>query len=432
MEASSARAADSRSVAAKARRETAGPGSRSVSPPRRWASSTPSMAQPPYPPESDDTDDATIADEEWPVAEQYRVQPRSRPPEEDDGTIVIHQDTAPQGPVRRFPPDLGPGLLLALLGILLIVVLVPAGIWLAGRDDDESDAAPTTSSLDTTTRSTGTQTTTTAPPPRTVPELTGLSFEEARALLQPTNVSVVRVFSLESDAPVGEVVEQSPASGARILPDTVVVLTVAPKRVTVPSVEGLQRSEAVSILRQAGLGARVRSVSSTEREGTVVSQSPEPDEEVAPRAVVVLEVARPKPPPPVTIVVPRLVGLEAAEARDQLRQLGLRVTQRPAESEQPKGTVVRQSPGPGTKLQEGQAVLLAISTGPARVSVPDVVGLDEESAREQLETAGFAVQIVDEPTETVEEDGIVVGQEPAGGSSTPKGSIVSITVSRFG
>ena len=353
---------------------------------------------------------------------------------EDEGTIVIQQDTVPQGPVRRFPPDLGPGLLLALLGILLIVVLVPAGIWLAGRDDDESEAAPTTSSLDTTTQTTGTQTTETTPAARTVPELTGLTFDEARALLEPKNVSVVRVFRLQTDAPAGEVVEQSPAPGTRISPDTVVVLTVAPERVTVPNVEGLQRSEAISILRQAGLGARSRSVRSSEREGTVVGQSPKPDEEVAPRAIVVLTVARPQPPAPApaTIEVPGLVGLRAAEARSQLQELGLRVTQRPVESTQPKGTVVRQSPGPGTKLREGQAVLLSISTGPAQLSVPDVVGLDEESARRELEAAGFEVQVVDEPTEVVEEDGIVLDQDPVGGSSRPKGSVVTITVSRFG
>jgi len=393
------------------------------------------MAQPPYPPEPDDTDDATVADEEWPVAEQYRVQPRSRPPEDDDGTIVIHHDTAPQGPVRRFPPDLGPGLLLALLGILLIVVLVPAGIWLAGRDDDESAATPTTGTLETTTSSTTTTTTptTTSPDASTVPEVTGLTLDEARALLAASNVRA-RVRRVSSNGPAGEVLEQSPEPGARLTADTVVILTVSkapvPERVTVPPVDGLLASEAASLLRQAGLDVEIETVRSSEPEGTVVSQRPEPGKEVAPRTIVALEVAG--PPEPVTVEVPRLVGVRAAEARSQLQELGLRVTQRPVESTQPKGTVVRQSPGPGTKLQEGQAVLLAISTGPARVSVPDVVGLDEEAAREQLETAGFAVQIVDEPTETVEEDGIVVGQEPAGGSSTPKGSIVSITVSRFG
>lgn len=395
------------------------------------------MAQPPYPPDNDAGDDDTIADEEWPVAEQYRVQPRPRPPVEDDGTIVIQQENPPQGAVRRFPPDLGPGLLLALLGILLIVVLVPAGIWLAGRDDDESDATPTTDTVDTTTPTTSTQTTQTTPATRTVPELTGLTLEEARALLEQEDVRV-RVRRISSNGPAGEVLEQSPAPGARVSADTVVVLTVSkaslPERVTVPGVEGLLTSEAASLLRQAGLDVEIRTVSSSAPEGTVVNQDPAPEEEVAPRTIVLLEVAGPPvpPPAPVTIEVPRLVGLRAAEARSQLQELGLRSTQRPVESTQPKGTVVRQSPGAGTKLREGQAVLLTISTGPARVSVPDVVGLDEESARQELEAAGFDVQVVDEPTETVEEDGIVLDQDPAGGASRPKGSVVTITVFRFG
>ncbi len=391
------------------------------------------MAMPPNPPDpGSNDDDVTIADDEWPVAEQYRVEPRARSAEEGDGTIVIQQDNVPQGPVRRFPPDLGSGLLLALLAVLLIVVLIPAGIWLAGRDEDESDAAPTTDTFDTTTAPT-TQTTSTTPRASMVPELTGLTFEEARALLQPTTV-VVRVRRLESDAPAGEVVEQSPAPGTRITPDIVVVLTVAPERVTVPNVEGLPPSEATSILKQAGLGAKFRTVRSSKPEGTVVSQMPGPDEEVAPRAIVVLEVAGPSEPvpAPVTVEVPRLVGLKAAEARSQLRALGLRSTQRPVESTQPKGTVVRQSPGVGTALREGQAVLLTVSTGPARVSVPDVVGLDEESASRELEAAGFEIQVVDEPTEAVEEEGLVLAQDPAGGTSGPKGSVVTITVSRFG
>ena len=391
------------------------------------------MALPPHPPEPDDSDDITIADEEWPVAEQYRVEPRSSPAAEDDGTIVLQQHDVARGPVRRFPPDLGPGLLLALLGILLIAVLVPAGIWLAGRDDNESAAAPPTDTVDTTTGTTTTQTTATTPARNTIPELTGLTLEEARALLEQENVRV-RVRRIDSSSPVGEVLEQSPAPGERLTAGTLVVLTVArasaPERVTVARVEGLLTSEAASLLRQAGLDVEIETIRSSQPEGTVVSQSPEPEEKVAPRTIVVLEVAG--PPEPVTVEVPRLVGLRAAEARSQLQELGLRVTQRPVESTQPKGTVVRQSPGPGTTLREGQAVLLSISTGPARVSVPDVIGLDEESARQELEAAGFDVQVVDEPTEAVEEDRIVLDQDPAGGSSRPKGSVVTITVSRFG
>ncbi len=393
------------------------------------------MARPPHPPGPDDSDDVTVADDDWPIAEQYRVDPRRQTPAEDEGTIVIQQDNAPAGHVRRFPPDIGPGLLLALLGVLLIVVLVPAGLWLAGRDDDESTASPTTDTVDTTTTPT-TSTTATTPTARAVPELTGLRLEEARALLERENVRV-RVRRITSDGPAEEVLEQAPAPGARISADTVVVLTVSkapqPERVTVPGVEGLLTSEAASLLRQAGLDPEIRTIRSSAPEGTVVSQRPQAEEEVAPRTIVLLDVAGPAPPPaPDTVEVPRLVGLRAAEARSQLRELGLRVTQRPVESTEPKGTVVRQSPPPGTDLRKGQAVLLTVSTGPARASVPDVVGLDEESARRDLEAAGFEVEVVDEPSEAVDEDGVVIDQDPAGGSSRPTGSLVTITVARFG
>ncbi len=391
---------------------------------------------PPYPPEPDDSDDVTIADDEWQVAEQYRVEPRTRPAAGDEGTIVIQQDNVPQGPVRRFPPDLGPGLLLALLGVLLIVVLVPAGIWLAGRDDDESAPTPTTDTVDTTTATTTTQRTPTTPAASTVPELTGLTLEEARALLQQENL-VVRIRRIASEGPAGEVLEQSPEPGARISADTVVVLTVSkasiPERVKVPSVEGLLTSEAASLLRQAGLDVELRTIRSSEPERTVVNQNPGPDEEVAPRTIVLLEIAGPPPPPaPVMIEVPRLVGLKAAEARSQLLKLGLRFTQRPVESTQPKGTVVRQSPPAGTELRKSQAVLLTVSTGPARVSVPDVIGLDEQAARDELEAAGFEVQVDEQATDVVDESGIVLDQNPAGGSSQPKGSVVTITVGLFG
>jgi beta-lactam-binding protein with PASTA domain len=382
-------------------------------------------------PRQPDDDEATLADGEWPVAEQYRVKPPTEPPAEEDRAVVI-QDTAGQEPVRRFPPDLSLGLLLALIGALLVLVLVPAGLWLAGRDTDEPEAAPTTDTLETTPPTTGS--TPTTPAARTVPRVTSLTLEEARELLEDVRIRVRRV---SSDEPPSTVLEQAPTAGTRISPDLVVVLTVAkaatPEQVSVPDVEGLSAGEATAILREAGLQLTLRRVRSSEPEGTVVSQSPEPNEEVAPGTTVTLGIAgSPSPAPtPTTIEVPRLVGLTSSEARSQLRDLGLRFTQRPVESTRPKGTVVAQSPRPGARIRKGQAVTLSVSTGPARMTVPDVVGLDEQAARAELEAAGFEVEVVEQATDVVEEDGVVRDQSPAGGASRPEGSVVRITVSRF-
>jgi serine/threonine-protein kinase len=132
------------------------------------------------------------------------------------------------------------------------------------------------------------------------------------------------------------------------------------------------------------------------------------------------------------IAVPGLIGLVAADARRELRELGLRWTLVEVPSEQPRGTVVGQSPRVGAELRKGGLVTLRVSTGPASVAVPDVVGLDEASARGKLEAAGFEVRVVDEPTTDPSQDGAVVSQDPAGSSTSRKGTVVTVTIARLG
>jgi eukaryotic-like serine/threonine-protein kinase len=234
------------------------------------------------------------------------------------------------------------------------------------------------------------------------------------------------------------VVSQSPKAGAEAEPRSVVVLTVSGEgaQVTVPDVEGMSATEATTALREAALGSRKTLVPSDERDGTIIDQNPAAGEKVPKRTVIALLVAEASatPPPttqPTTIRMPNLVGMRAADARSRLRALGLRSTQRPVESPRPPGEVVSQSPSAGAELREGGTVTLRVSTGPATIAVPDVVGLDEASASRQLEAAGFVVRIVDEPTIEPTEDGVVLQQSPAAGTSTREGSTVTITVARL-
>ena len=101
-------------------------------------------------------DEDTLADGEWPVADQYRVEPaphagaeRTEVEEGAEGTVVLQQrSAAPSRPVRRFPPDPGPGLLAVLVAVLL---LIPAAVWLASNASDD-DEPTTTGTSGTTTR----------------------------------------------------------------------------------------------------------------------------------------------------------------------------------------------------------------------------------------------------------------------------------------
>jgi beta-lactam-binding protein with PASTA domain len=204
----------------------------------------------------------------------------------------------------------------------------------------------------------------------------------------------------------------------------------SPAAVEVPGVVGLSASDAVVAIRDAGLEAMIHLVESSTPAGTVLRQSPAEGASAPRGSSIRLEVAKSRPTPPVRIDVPDVVGANVAEARRQLRSLGLAVTVVQVRSDEPAGTVVRQSPHAGAELRKGAAVRLAVSTGPQTVDVPDVTGLDEDSARSELEGAGFEVRVIDQETTDPTEDGVVLAQEPAGGTAT-EGSVVTLTVGRL-
>jgi eukaryotic-like serine/threonine-protein kinase len=131
---------------------------------------------------------------------------------------------------------------------------------------------------------------------------------------------------------------------------------------------------------------------------------------------------------PALVRVPRVVGLPVADARARLREAGLRSTVTRVESSREEGTVIRQSPGSGSSVREDEVVRLEVSSGPARISVPDVVGVDVASARQMLEAAGLRVEVVEQPTDDPGQDGVVLSQAPRAGESVEERTVVTLTV----
>lgn len=381
-------------------------------------------------------DDAGTQDgEDWPVAESYYVEPDTadHAPLVDTGDETLVMTQAAPAPRRRFPPDVGPGVLLATLGI--IAVLVAGALWL-GRDDGDRAAAPQTPTEEAPT--TPVEMAPTAPAEIAVADVAGMALAEATVALQKQGLRF-RVSRAPSERPRGEILNQSPPAGSKVTRRTVVALVVssapvrpeAPTRVEVPDVVGLSASSAVSAIRDAGLRARIRIVPSTEPSGTVIAQSPSEGAKVEEDATIRLDVAKARPVVEL-IAVPDVVGSSVSAARGELQSVGLRSSTVTVVSEEPAGTVIAQSPAAGAELREGATVKLTVSAGPAKVDVPDVTGLDEASATLELEREGFQVRVVDEPTTDPDQDGVVVRQTPHGGSSASEGVTVTITVARIG
>ena len=108
-----------------------------------------------------------------------------------------------------------------------------------------------------------------------LPSVVGLAQSVAQARLGDLGLTT-RVAQAYSDQPKGRVVAQRPAAGADVRKGGAVQLTVSkgPGLVTVPSLVGQRRADAVAQLQSLGLEASVFLVPSIEPAGTVVAQHP--------------------------------------------------------------------------------------------------------------------------------------------------------------
>jgi beta-lactam-binding protein with PASTA domain len=375
--------------------------------------------------------DARVADEDdWPLTDLYRVEPKS-----EIGAVPAAPtaDGAPTA-LRRFPSDVGLGLVLAIAALFGAVVL--GAVLLASRDDGATPAGAqaATQSAPQTPTSTAT---TPLPAATELPDLEGMTLAAARRELRGGGTRL-RVSQATSEKPAGTVLSQEPQPGTEVERGDVVVVVVArgasPTRqaggVDVPSIVGLGASDAVVAIRDAGLVPKIHLVTSPGTPGRVLRQSPADTARVRRGSAVQLDVSRARPVAP-KVEVPDVLGTTAADARQQLRALGLSVVVTKEASDEEAGTVIGQSPRAGAQVREHGRVTLTVSTGPQKLDVPDVTGLDEDSARQQLEAAGFQVQVNDEPTTDPGQDGFVLRQSPAGASAATKGSVVTLVVGRL-
>jgi serine/threonine-protein kinase len=157
----------------------------------------------------------------------------------------------------------------------------------------------------------------------------------------------------------------------------------------------------------------------------VVSQDPRPGDRVDEGSVIDLAVSAGPPDE----LVPSVSGLPADQAVQELNAAGFKVTQDPTPSTSvAKGMVVKTSPAEGTPAPHGSRIRLFVSSGPPDVKVPNVVGQAKSDARRQLEDAGFSVSV--QQTFSAAPKDEVVSQSPTGDTQVPKGSQVTLTVSK--
>ncbi|MBI5311297.1 MAG: Stk1 family PASTA domain-containing Ser/Thr kinase [Actinobacteria bacterium] len=262
---------------------------------------------------------------------------------------------------------------------------------------------------------------------QTVPNVIGRSVGDAQSRLASAGFESQVFNEQTTKAPAGEVFKQSPGGGEEAKKGSTVILTVSsgPGKVVMPDVSGLKQSEATEKLEAQGLKVTVkkefdpdvkkgRAIRTTPLAGTTAEKGSEVD----------LYISK----GPEQIEVPNVVGMDIEEATTTLEKDGFEVDTIEEDSSEDEGQVLKQSPAATTKADDGSTVKLTVASGTN--DVPDVTGLSEADATQELEDAGFKVETSEVDVPDSDDDGNVVGQDPSSGTASV-GSIVTIEVGVF-
>jgi len=195
------------------------------------------------------------------------------------------------------------------------------------------------------------------------------------------------------------------------------------KPVAVPLVKGITEQLAVQKIQGAGLNPAVaRDFSDAVPKGTVIDQNPQAGDHVQKHTNVQITVSKGKE----TVKVPSVIGLSRDAAITTLANAGLDPHAFDVNSTKEVGTVTAQDPPAGQVVEKGSKVRINVSSGPADVTVPSVVGMTYDQASRTLRNQGFQVSRVDVDSE--EAKGTVVDQSPSG--SAAPGSTIQLSVSK--
>ncbi|MGR6971587.1 Stk1 family PASTA domain-containing Ser/Thr kinase [Streptomyces cynarae] len=130
-----------------------------------------------------------------------------------------------------------------------------------------------------------------------------------------------------------------------------------------------------------------------------------------------------------TVPAPNFVGQSQKDAQTLAdnSDLKLSISRKPCEDQQ-KGNVCSQNPAANTEVKKGSTVSLVVSTGAPKVAVPNVINKDINTATQQLEDKGF--QVKTKQTESSQQAGTVLSQNPDPGTELEKGSPVTLEVAK--
>lgn len=233
-----------------------------------------------------------------------------------------------------------------------------------------------------------------------VPDITGMTVENATKELKKVGLKIKVVETIESDKEENTIVEMNPVADTEAKKgDTIEVkISGGLSKVIVPDLRDYDVNYIKDLLKQKGLDWNINyQYSENIKSGYLISQYPERDSEVVKGSVIELTISQGKKEKFVS--VSNYLGQNVDNAKKNLESLGLTVIlkEQSTDKESENGIVLSQSLESGTKISAGAKITLTYGkyTPPSDIDVSQYlsVGMSLADATSALNSAGISYSI---------------------------------------
>ena len=269
----------------------------------------------------------------------------------------------------------------------------------------------------------------------TVPDVRGMSEEDAKALLNKKGLGIQPVTRKESKKyKAGKISKQTPEAGEKVSKHTKIEVVVSSGLVgskkAIPNVSGMSETEAQNELEEAGF--KVTSsfqYDDSVESGKVISTTPEAGTKAEKGSTVTMLVSQGSNKK----TVPDVRGMADATAQSTIKSYGFNVgtvTYDYSDSVE-KGMVISQTVEPGTKASAGTSISITVSNGPKpeeKIEVQSFVGQQESALKSWASSKGLYTNRSDSQYSDSYAKGCIISMTPSSGTVS-KGGTISYVIS---
>lgn len=259
----------------------------------------------------------------------------------------------------------------------------------------------------------------------------GITDSQAQLAIVNSGLNPKITRATSESVAVNHVISQDPAPNTEVPKGSDVSLVVSSGKPTVAlqNFVNYTVADAQNDLSNLKFQTKVERKFDAAPKDTVIAEKPKPGTKVAAGSTVTLVVSD----GPAPIKMPRLVGLtiDAATAIAAKDGFTVNVAERATFNNVKPNVIASQDVPAGTQIpaDHSQTVNVVVSTGGGLANVPGVVNQGYVDANNALLKAGFIVDITYMIHPASADNGLVVAQDPPGGTPLEKGNTVKITVS---